>query len=111
MNKLLTLLGIISIIVAGIFLAQDYDIFSKVIEKVPEIFFTPLILPLTVIVLGFIRFNKFIGIACMIIGGIALLSQTGIFGGPIPNYFIAWILVVLGIRFLVIGLLSEGNVV
>jgi hypothetical protein len=110
MNKLLVLLGMISIAVAGIFLAQDYGLFIEFIDFLPEIFFNPIILPLTIIILGFIRFNKFMGILCMIVGGIALLSQTGIFGTPIPNFIASWVLVALGIRFLIIGILSEGNI-
>jgi len=108
MNKLLVFFGVISVLIGGGFVLNDLAPGS--VDFLPSFLFSSIVLSLVIISTGFIRFNKIIGIGIFIIGGVSLLSDLNIIPlRIIATSFLPWFLIIIGIRFLVIGFLSEGN--
>lgn len=106
MNKLLVILGVVAVLVGGLYVISGTIGLSEGLSGA----LSPIFLAIVIIGTGFIRFNKFIGILAMILGLILILTDTGIVGFTIiPLWIYPWVLVALGARFLVIGLLSAEN--
>jgi len=111
MNKLLVFLGVIAILASGVFILNYFEISIPYVSELPiEILNTSLFFGIVIAAMGFIRFNKFIGIACFIVGGLSVLSGFSIIPWTIiPVFILPWLLAALGVRFLLIGMLSGEN--
>ncbi len=111
MNRLLVFLGIAAILIGGFFIANNSGfISSDISDSVPGFLFSPILLGIVIIALGFIRFNKLIGIVAMILGALLILSSTEVLPFyVIPAFLYPWILIVMGARFLLVGFLSVEN--
>ena len=109
MNRLLVILGVVSILAGGLVVLESAGFFSLGEFSVGERL-SPVVLSVLILALGFIRFNKRIGLVVLIVGAVALVSETGALPFRIiPEWVLPWILIALGGRFLVIGLLSREN--
>lgn len=103
MNKLLIFLGVIALVVGGLVVASGFG------YSFPGIgFFSPLVLSLVIIGIAFIRFDHLFGFLSLIVGGVALLSIMFFHLEWVEN-LLPWFLIVMAVRFLVIGSLSEEN--
>ena len=105
MNKLLLFLGIVGLVIGGMYLMGS--------PKIPEFFIENSIYVLggVIFLSGFIRFNKLFGIASMLVGilsgGLAYFKLlTGFL-----NFVLPYILVLIGIRFLIIGIFVRDDVI
>jgi len=103
MNRLLVFLACVAVIISGLFIVNNFYSFQP---YVPDSFFTTYVLSIVIITLGFIRFNKLVGIISLIIGGVSLIPWKFL---DILRILLPWILLALGIRFFLIGFLSKEN--
>ncbi len=111
MNRLLVFLGIMGIIIGGLFFLNDSGILPNILFITSDLVFNPIILSTVIVGFGFVRFNKIIGIASFLIGGYALINYLDVISWiNFPTWFLSLFLLALGARSLLIGILSHENI-